>query len=136
MIEERGEVHGKSFEHWLPDGGRKMFYDVLEVRFADGIQILMGAEEHTILLHWPRFVCCHVSDEAYREDCWIRDPKHAWSFFVSTDSALLRAYRTASCLLPETTHHYRLIGTNEVVDLLSQDTPTISFPKGDSDYEA
>ena len=109
-----------SFERWLPEGAKPCFYDVQDVRFSDGVQVLLVAKDHApLLLRWERYVCCHVSDEAYREDCWVSDPKDAWSFFVSEDSALLQAYRTGSCLPPEATRHYLLVGSDSVVDLLS-----------------
>ncbi|MBE6955233.1 MAG: hypothetical protein E7449_04905 [Ruminococcaceae bacterium] len=39
-----------SFERWLPEGAQMQLYDVLDVRFAAGLQIRMGTKEHTLLL--------------------------------------------------------------------------------------
>ena len=83
-------------------------------------------EGQRLMLTWESIVSYQLSGERYREDLWISDPKQAWSFWKSTDSAYLNTLRERSTLLPEGTVHWLFVGTNLVVDVIAAQPPKVT----------
>ena len=118
----------RTFERWTAGEYSGYKLDVENILLDKGLSIILRPENSTmkgLQLHWEHFVCYQVTDESYREDCWISDPKDYWAFYVSDDSEKLKVYRGKSTLLPKHTRHFLLVGTNTVVDVLAPNNPEI-----------
>lgn len=115
----------QSFSRWIPIPDVKGMYHLDRIeRISDGVAfILINRNRDVIRLIWPSIADCRVTDESYREDCWIGDSAAGWSFYVSKDSPELAAFREASRLWPVGTMHFLLIG-DEVVDVFAETMPT------------
>ncbi len=122
------------FEKWIPFALRDTMYDLADLSMGkEGFSFLLVPDGkhkcklagHTVTLTWETVDCFQVTDERYREDCWCSEPAAAWSFFRAEESPWLTAFRKASPLAPAGTIHYRLIGTNQIVDILASQLPKI-----------
>ena len=124
-----------SFQRWpisAADGG---MYDVAEVHHgADGLTLILMPDgpdrksraPHRLRLVWEHVLACQISNETYREDCWVSDPRDAWPFFVSRESSWLTASRAGSVLFPEDALHFLIIGTDVLTDVLAAEYPTVT----------
>ena len=136
----------RSFSRWrpgtppAPGGSLKPALD--SIYDLDGVS--MGADGFTftmvpdglrrrelagqkILLTWEYVLAFQVTQETYREDCWVSRPEAAWSFYVSACSPLLADLRQKSAFFPEKAFHFLLIGTSLVADILAEGPPQVRF---------
>ena len=79
------EYKDASFQRWLPTAADGGMYDVAEVHHnADGLTLILipdgpdrrSRTPHRLLLVWESALACQISNETYREDCWISDEGH------------------------------------------------------------
>ena len=125
-----------SFVRWMPHPQTERMYDLDQVAWTpDGMlafTMLQTEDSHRLRLTWPwsAVVSYQVSDETYREDCWIPPGEEPWCFFVSDDSPWLEEYRANSALLLEGTRHYLLVGTNLIADVLASEPPRVERLEG------
>lgn len=75
---------------------------------------------------WESIVSYQLSEERYREDLWVSDPKQAWSFWKSTDSSYLNALRERSTLVPDGAVHWLFVGTNLIADVIAAQPPKVT----------
>ena len=105
-----------SFVRWTPHPRTERMYDLDKVEFRDdGLVFTMLQDDdwrhdHRLRLTWiwGTVVSYQVSEETYREDCWLPPGEEPWSFFVSDASPWLEEYRANSTLLLEGTRHYQI----------------------------
>lgn len=124
----------ESFEKWMPDPAVNGMYDIVDIAWTvEGLTVTVipdggsaAATTGPIRLIWPSCCAYCVTDERYREDCWIADPAHAWSFFLSDDSPALARYRTGSALWPAEIRHYLVVGTNYTLDIFAAEPPLVT----------
>ena len=125
------------FEPWLLRGNLDSIYDVDNIELNSGLKIYLipdgvrrdSLQGQKIMLHWDNFLCFQVSDETYREDCWASDQKDVRTFYVSSDSPYLQAYKEKSVLFPDKALHFLLMGTNMIVDVLASTFPRVVITK-------
>lgn len=125
----------QTFEKWHPYDNLDTMYDVDDIWMGpDGYTLILlpdgrhkeALEGQRLILTWESIVSYQLSQERYREDLWISDPQQAWSFWKSTDSAYLNAFRKRSALLPEGAVHWLFVGTNLVADVIADQPPKIT----------
>ncbi len=124
----------ESFEKWTPAPFVDGMYDVADIAWTtEGLAVTMipdggraAATGGSIRLLWPSVCAYRVTDESYREDCWIADPAKAWSFFVSDASPELVRYRADSTLWLAETGHFLVVGTNFVLDVFADAPPVVT----------
>ena len=139
----------RSFSRWrpgmppAPGGSLKPALD--SIYDLDGVS--MGADGFTftmvpdglrrwelagqkILLTWEYILAFQITQETYREDCWVSQPEDAWSFYVSACSPLLADFRRKSGFFPEKAFHFLLVGTSLVADILAEGPPQVRFVEG------
>lgn len=124
-----------TFIKWYPYPDLDTLYDVEDVFIGhegfvftlvpDGMR-KEELEGQKILLSWPSIISYQISEELYREDCWIPSPESGWSFFQSRKSAYLEQFREKSAFFPEDAIHFLLVGTNLIADILSSYFPTVT----------
>ena len=122
----------QSFARWRPVSSIMAFCDNDGIAWTqEGVVVTLVPDGRrydghpTVRLCWPCIVSWRVTEESYREDCWISDPSQVRSFFVSRASPELAQLRLQSCLLPASTLHFLLVGANLVVDVFADVYPTI-----------
>ena len=129
------EYKDASFQRWLPTAADGGMYDVAEVHHnTDGLTLILTPDgpdrrsrtPHRLLLVWESALACQISNETYREDCWISDPQEARSFFVSRESSWLAACRAGSVLFPADAYHFLIVGTDMIADVLAADYPIVT----------
>ncbi len=122
------------FEKWWPFPLQDTMYDLQDLSIGkDGFTFFLRPDgirrtalsTHTVTLVWASVERFQVTDERYCEDCWCRERREAWPFFRATESPWLADLRKTSPLVPANTVHYRLVGTNLVVDILADRPPRI-----------
>jgi len=124
-----------SFQRWLVSAADSGMYDVTEVHHGtDGLILILTPDgpdrktrtPHRLRLVWETVLTYQISNETYREDCWISDPRDAWSFFVSRESSWLAACRAGSVLFPADALHFLIVGTDMIADVLAADFPIVT----------
>ena len=81
-------------------------------------------------LVWESIYSYRVTNESFREDCWIGEEEEAWPFYIfhqSPDLDQIKAENQA--LAGERIQHFRIVG-EDVVDILSSEEPDLSLRKG------
>lgn len=128
----------KCFPKWTPDENVDWVYDVEQVRWRGEKFVLSllpdhldheKRSKHRLEMAWQDVLCYQVTKESYRPDWWKSDPEQAWTFYVSQSSEFLKNFRKDNVLAPETVYHFVVVGTNFVVDILSDEYPTVRFVK-------
>ena len=127
-----------SFVRWTPHPRTERMYDLDKVEFRDdGLVFTMLQDDdwrhdHRLRLTWiwGTVVSYQVSEETYREDCWLPPGEEPWCFFVSDASPWLEEYWANSGFLPEDTRHYLLVGTNLIADVLASEPPRVERLEG------
>ena len=125
------------YQKWIPHHDLDTMYDVEDVSIGEnGFVFTMvpdGArrkelEGQTLLFVWRELVSFQISQESYRDELWrsAAGQGSTWSFFKSTSSPYLQRFRQSSCLFPEETAHYCLVGTNLVADILAREPPSVT----------
>ncbi len=125
----------ETFEKWYPHHNLDTMYDVGDVWIGPGGCSLVllpdgqrrkELEGQRLTFTWASIVSYQLSQESYREDLWVSDPKQAWPFWKSADSVYLRASRERSALFPENAVHWMVVGTNLIADVIAAEPPTVS----------
>ncbi len=128
----------KCFTKWIPDEHVDAVYDVEQIGWRDEgfvLTLLPDNLDHAqrsgdnLELVWSDVLCYQVTQETYRPDLWIGAEDEPWTFYVSQSSAYLQAFKKDNILAPETVYHFLVGGTNLIVDILSDEYPTIRFVK-------
>lgn len=81
-------------------------------------------------LAWESIYSYRVTNESFREDCWIGEEEEGWPFYIfhqSPDLDQIKAENQA--LAGEGIQHFRIVG-EDVVDILSSEEPDLSLRKG------
>ena len=124
-----------TFEKWYPCDNLDTMYDVHDVWLGqEGYSfILLSDGQHRkklegqrLMFTWESIVSYQLSEERYREDLWVSDPKQAWSFWKSTDSSYLNALRERSTLVPDGAVHWLFVGTNLIADVIAAQPPKVT----------
>ena len=130
-ISKDGNLH-----KWFPFPANELdtMYDVHSVELSGGKLIVTmlpnGKRNHElncIRLSWEIFISYQVSEETFRDDCWVGNPQDAWSFWAGDNSQYLQSFKAASTLFPDKAMHYLFVGTNLIADILAVGKPKIEY---------
>ena len=125
-----------TFTLWFPFPSNELasMYDVYRVILGPvGVTVIMipdgprKNEFKCIKLSWSSFVAYQVSEETFRNDCWVTAQQEQGAFFISKNSLCLQTFQKNSILFPKDTMHYLLVGTNLIFDVLSAEAPLIEY---------
>ncbi len=124
----------RNLQIWLPLPADELdtMYDVHKVTLGkSGLTVIMlpdGQRKKAskgIQLSWETFVSYQVTEESFRDDCWVAAPQDAWSFWVGEHSQYLQSFKSTSTLFPDRVLHFLFVGTNLIADILATGYPTI-----------
>lgn len=129
-------AQGDTFIHWFPVPASELdsSYDVYQVILGPvGVTVIMvpeGTRKNELKcmkLSWESFIAYQVSEETFRDDCWVTTPQEEGAFFISKTSAYLQSFQNHSLLFPKDTIHFLLVGTNLIFDVLSSQYPSVAY---------
>lgn len=125
------------FEKWYPYSNLHNVYYVDRLECVDGLSILLCSENwrkeayphHKISLHWESFLSFTFTEESFCMPWWISSssPTKAWTFYKNTTSEDIENLRTNSHLCPELLYHFVIVGSSEVVHIISAENPIVSI---------
>lgn len=126
-----------TLEHWfpVPENDLASMYDVHKVILGPvGVTIIMvpdslkkKTQKKCIKLFWETFISYQVSEETFRNDCWVTSPENEGTFFLGKNSLYLNSFKETSTLFPDNALHFLLVGTNLITDILSTEYPTVTY---------
>ena len=125
----------QTFEKWQPYQDLDTMYDVDDVWMGpEGCSFVLlpdgrrrkELEGQRLTFTWETVVSYQLSQERYREDLWVSDPRQAWAFWKSTNSPCLKELRERSALLPEDAVHWLFVGTNLIADVIAVGAPKVT----------
>ena len=137
----------ETFRKWVPHPEVGEVYDVEEIGFEeDGFVVLLRPDhfqeekrsQWALRLVWDRILSYTVTDESYRPELWVSEktPDWAlWTFYLSETSDHLTRFREENYLVPEEPHHFFICATNLMADILSDEYPTVTFIKRDTELQ-
>lgn len=133
---------GKNFRKWIPHQAVDGIYDVEKIGFEGeaGFVVLLCPDypqketkrDSALQLTWDRIISYTVTDESYRPELWISGKapdQETWNFYISETSDYLTKFRQQNYLVPEKTYHFLICGYNLMVDILSEEHPSVTFLK-------
>jgi len=130
------QVKDSTLQKWIPNIDVDQVYDVVEIQWTGcGVHLHLCPDDikpenrstKQLAVCWDNVICYQVTHESFRPDCWISNPEDAWSFFVSSTSEYLASARENNPTLPHSLFHFEIVGTNIIVDVLSENYPEITF---------
>lgn len=131
-------MNERCFTKWCPDENVDAVYDVENIGWqSEGFVLTLLPDnldhkkrsKYHLKMVWPDVLCYQVTQETYRPDVWIDTPEKAWTFYVSQSSKYVRDFKKDNILAPEAIYHFLIGGTNFIIDILSDEYPTIRFVK-------
>lgn len=129
-----------NFRKWIPHPQVNELYDIAASGISDdgGFTILLHPDhsqetKHVKLglrLTWDSIISYTVTDESYRPELWGTEEesnKEPWNFYISETSDHLTSFRKENYLVSENAHHFLIGGYNLILDILSDEFPTVEF---------
>ncbi len=125
-----------NLQRWLPLPSDELdtMYDVHSIKLGkNGLTVIVfpGGQRKNELkgvrLSWETFISYQITEETFRDDCWVATPQEAWTFWVGEHSQYLQSFKSTSTLFPDNTLHFLFVGTNLIADILAVGYPTIEY---------
>lgn len=124
------------FIKWIPHDNVDTVYDMKDIGWtSEGFVLTLFPDnlnhhersKYHLKMVWSDVLCYQVTQESYRPDVWIDAPEKAWAFYVTQSSKYLQEFKKDNPLVPENVYHFLVGGTNFVIDVLSDEYPTIKL---------
>ncbi len=131
-------MENNHFTKWIPHENVDSIYDLETIGWRSEGFVLTLFPDHfdhnkrsecNLEMIWSKVLCYQVTEESYRPDWWKSTSDELWAFYISESSEFLKNFRKDNYLVPETVYHFVVLGTNFVMDILSEEYPAIRFVK-------